>query len=126
VRTAPDVDDAVKVAAHAAALCQQLSKHVARLVGDLGMRALFERSLYLAGASFAALRGTAIGQVEGPYEALRVCLERESPEQGLAAAAHVLTTFIGLLERFIGEGLVAQLLNEVWPAAFPTVVKEKT
>ena len=121
-----DVGDSTKIAAHAAAVCHQLSKHVARLMGDLGMRALFERSLYLAGSSFECLRGTAIGQVEGPYEALRVCLEREAPDVALAAATHVLKTFIELLERFIGEALVANLLHEVWPTVFPMAVKETT
>jgi hypothetical protein len=119
-----DVHDATKVAAHAATVCRELSRHVGRLVGDLGVRAMSERSLYLAGASFPCLRSTAIDKLDGPYEALRVCLEREAPAVALPAAIHVLTTFIELLERFIGEGLVASLLHEVWPAVFPGVVKE--
>lgn len=123
--TGYDVADSTKIAAHAASVCHEVSTHVSRLVGDLGMRAMFERSLYLAGASFECLRKTAVDKVDGPYEALRVCLEAEAPDVALDAATHVLTTFIELLERFIGEGLVASLLHEVWPAVFPGVAKEK-
>ena len=122
--TGYDVSDSRLIAAHAATVCQLLSKHVARLVGDLGMRALFERSLYIASASFDCLRSMTTDQQDGPYEALRVCLEREAPEAALAAAGHVFTTFIELLERFIGERLVANLLQEVWPDVFADEVKE--
>ena len=119
-----DVESSSAVAANAAMVCRQISKHVSRLVGDLGMRAMFERNLYIAGASFECLRAIVIDKHDGPYEALRVCLERESPDVALAAAQHVLTTFIELLERFIGERLVATLLHEVWPHVFPGVEKE--
>jgi len=124
IATGYDVEDSTDIAAHAVAICRQVSKHVSRLVGDLGTRAMFERSLYLAGSSFECLRTTAIDKQDGPYEALRACLEREPPEVALPAAQHVLTTFIELLERFIGERLVASLLHEVWPAVFPGGVKE--
>lgn len=119
-----DVNDSTAIAAHAVAICGQVSKHVSRLVGDLGMRAMFERSLYLAGASVACVREIVIDKQEGPYEALRHCLEQQSPDVALAAAQHVFTTFIELLERFIGERLVTTLLHEVWPDVFPGVEKE--
>lgn len=122
--TGYDVEDSTNIAAHAAAICREVSKHVSRLVGDLGMRAMFERSLYLAGSSFECLRSIAIDKQDGPYEGLRVCLEREAPDVALPAAQHVLTTFIELLERFIGERLVATLLHEVWPQVFPGLEKE--
>ena len=119
-----DAESSTAVAATAAMACRQISKHVSRLVGDLGMRAMFERSLYIAGSSFECLRTIEIDKHDGPYEALRVCLERESPEAALVAAQHVFTTFIELLERFIGERLVANLLHEVWPQVFPGLEKE--
>jgi hypothetical protein len=119
-----DVASSTEIAARAAAVCQQVSTHVARLVGDMGIRAMFDRSLYVAAASFTCLRTIPRDKADGPYEALRRCLEAEAPQDALAAAAHVLTTFIELLERFIGERLVANLLYEVWPTVFAAAVKE--
>ena len=120
-----DVTDSAVIAAHAANTCKQLSKHVSRLVGDLGMRVLFERSLYLAGASVTCLRDVKSIKLEGPCEALRGCLQAEAPDVALAAAGHVFVTFIELLERFIGEALVASLLQEVWPESFAAVKETK-
>lgn len=121
--TGYDSTSSADIAAHAANVCRLLSAHTARLVGELGMRAMFERSVYLAGASVPCLRNLA-HKANGPYEALRYCLESEAPDVALEAAYRVLTTFIQLLERFIGERLVASLLHEVWPAIFPAAVKE--
>jgi hypothetical protein len=121
-----DVGSSAAIATHAASMCEAVSRHFARLIGELGMRSLFERSMYLAGATFPCLKSAAASKPEGPYETLRRCLDDEAPDVALEAAAHVLKTFIELLERFIGEELVASLLAEVWPAIFPTVVKEST
>ena len=117
-----DVQDAKAVAAHAAVSCELVSRHLARLVGELGVRALFERSLYLAGSTFPFLR--AVNKSDTPYETLRLRLERETPEVAMNAGVHTLSTFVELLERFIGGRLVASLLHEVWPAYFPVAAKE--
>lgn len=90
------------------------------------MRTLFARSLSLAGAAYPCLR-TSPSPTESPEELLRRCLEHESPDAALEPAVHVFLTFIQLLERFIGAGLVASLLHEVWPTSFPAdVPKEST
>jgi len=119
-----DAGDARVVAAHAAAVCQLLSVHVSRLVGDLGMRTLFARSLALSQAAFPCLKKAAATPAENPYDLLRRCLEVESATTAVGAAVHVFETFTALLERFIGAGLVANLLHEVWPAIFESDTKE--
>ena len=119
-----DVNDARQVANHVTVLAQQLSKHLARLVGELGNRALFERSIHLAGASFPSL--LVLPRAATPYDALRLCLEGEQPDTAMEAGISTLRMFIELLERLIGERLVATLLHEVWPANFPSAHLEET
>lgn len=123
--TGVDVQSSKEIASHAASVCQLVSQHFARLIGELGMRAMFDRSIYLAGASAPCLR-TATPKAHGPYEALRQCLEPEPPDVAMEAAVRALSTFIELLERFIGEGLVASLLHEVWPVIFPSAAPKET
>jgi len=120
-----DDRDAKAIAAHARAVCQELARHLSRLVGELGVHTLFSRSLALAAPAFPCLKTAGPTAAETPYEALCRCLEGEPPDVALASAVHVLQTFIELLERFIGTGLVESLLHEVWPASFPGV-KETT
>lgn len=118
--TAPD---AKAVAAHAASVCELLAVHVSRLVGELGMRTLFARSLALASKSFPCFElSTTAGK--DPFEVLRTGLEAEAAERAIAAASHVFETFVELLERFIGGGLVASLLHEVWPGIFEPIPQE--
>ncbi len=121
--TGVDVGSSKAIAAHAASVSQLASAHLARLVGELGMRTMFERSIHLAGASHPCLRSKTVK--ESPYEALRQCLEPEPPEVAMEAAVRALLTFTEMLERFIGKGLVASLLHEVWPAIFPSAAAKE-
>ncbi len=124
--SASDVTNASAIAAHAEAVCQLLAQHFSRLIGELGMRTLFTRSLALAGAAFPCLRTTKPSACDGPYESLRRCLEQEAPDAAMEVAVHVLQTFIRLVERFIGAGLVANLLHEVWPTIFLAALAKET
>ncbi len=126
VASAPDAGDAASIAAHAAAICALLSQHLARLVGELGTRTLFTRSLSLASSAFPCVKGASTSGIESPFEALRRCLEQEQPQAATDAALHVFLTFIQLLERFIGAGLVASLLHEVWPTMFIAAAVKET
>lgn len=116
--------ESAAVAVGAARACQMLAQHVSRLVGELGVRTLFDRSIHLASTSFVCL-ATAGNAADG-FEVVRVCLEQEDPTTAVEAATHVLVTFVGLLERFIGPTLVANLMHEVWPAIFPSAVVKET
>jgi hypothetical protein len=108
------------VGARAAWACEQLAAHLATLLGDNGVRALFDRSLVLASAELPWLvtaRQGARTSVEA-WAALRTVLDAQPPDQASDAAVLVLSRFVGLLERFIGEALVDRLLREVWPTIF--------
>jgi len=58
---------------------------------------------------------------EDPFEDLRTHVAKQSPEVATDAFVLILSTFVGLLGRLIGEELVLRLLHEVWPAVFPTM-----
>lgn len=116
--------DAAAVASRAAVACQQLSQQLARLVGELGTRTLFDRSLRVASSKVVCVATPEIRAAVDPYAALRDCLERESPAAAVDAATHVFVTYVALLERLIGTELVASLIHEAWPSQFPSVRKE--
>jgi len=119
-----DLQQSASIAVHTAAVSLRLSQHIGRLVGELGMRTLFERSLHLSGATHPCFRRYAKGSA--PYDALRTCLEQEQPGEAFAASMHVLTTFIELIERFLGEGLGGSLLRELWADAFASIGAKET
>jgi len=52
-------------------------------------------------------------------------MESQDPETGRAGFVDLLATLVALLERLIGDALVAGLLREVWPELFRDV-KETT
>jgi hypothetical protein len=106
-----------EVVERAVRICGQLTHHLSRIIGEIGVTSLMRRSIAIAGTEFPCLHTTpSAGHAACPD--LRVALESQPP--GLAADAFlaVLTTFIGLLKRLIGDGLVDRLLDEVWRATF--------
>ncbi len=119
-----------RIAAHAVEACEKLSRHLARLLGESGHRALFNRSLHFTRARFpwiASVVGTAGSQPdESPWTPLRRSMELQAPETAVEAYADFLSTFIGLLGRLIGDQLASHLLQEVWPDVFRRAAKEST
>ena len=107
------------VAAGAARACEKLSRRLAPLVGDAGSHSLFARSLTLARARFPWLEAVALTLPNASWTPLRVCFERQPVATAVEASVFLLATFIGLLEKFIGPGLTARLLREVWPDVQP-------
>jgi len=107
--------------------CERVTAHLARLVGQTGIRTLFHRSLILSSVTYPWLvdgTGGKGGPGEDPFEALRKRLLPQSADAVADAFGLVLTTFVSLLGRLIGEGLVRGLLHEVWPTVFPDAAKE--
>jgi hypothetical protein len=51
-------------------------------------------------------------------------MEHQEPEAITEAFIVLLSTFVDLLNRLIGDGLVDRLLAEVWPTVFAYVVKD--
>jgi hypothetical protein len=108
--------------------CEQLSRHLGQLVGETGVRALFVRSVAISSATYPWLANTIprTASAESTWASLRTTLENQDPQTSREAFVALLSTFVGLLERLIGEGLVTRLLNEIWPEVFPRAVKEAT
>ena len=121
-------DSSAHVAAGAVRAYEQLSYHLARLIGELGIRTLLARSVVLASARFPWLASTIPVTVpaDDPWSSLRTAMELQAPHTARDAFADLLSTLVGLLERLIGDRLVASLLQEVWPEVFPHLVKEPT
>lgn len=115
-----DVDSSALVAERAAKAFDQLAKHLARLLGDAGVQLLLKRSIAKASAQFAWLSA---GASTDPAT-LQGVMENQDPESITEAFVAVLSAFVGLLERLIGEGLVARLLDEVWPTVFKQPAKD--
>ena len=118
-----------ELAERAIRACEQLAGHLSRLLGNNGIRTLFDRCLIKASAQFpwlANAKSMPGGPGEDAWSALRTALEHQDPDTACEAFVLLLVTFIGLLERLIGEGLVERLLHEVWPAVFLTQERETT
>ena len=116
---APDEDGTShQLATRAAELTEQLMRHLARIVGEIGIIALLKRSIVLSSAAFPWL--VAEPRVAGspPIPALREALASRPPALAREAYLVVLSTFVALLGRLIGERLVRRMLQEVWPEAF--------
>jgi hypothetical protein len=104
----------------------KLAELLSPLVGDAGVRALFERSLMLSRAKFPWLaHPTDAPSSEPPWIQLRACLDQH-PELADEATAALMTTFLERLCSFIGETLTLRLLCEAWPELAPDTPPEKT
>jgi hypothetical protein len=111
-----------QLAERASQACERLAKHLSRLLGETGVELLLKRSIVLAGAQFPWL---IVESTDGDAASrLRDALARQEPASIGDAVVAVLSTFVGLLERLIGAGLVDRLLAEVWPAVFVHVAKD--
>ena len=106
--------------------CKRVTVHLARLVGVTGIHTLFHRSLVISSVRYPWLMaaGGKGGLGDDPFESLRMRLVPQDTEAVSDAFALVLSTYVGLLARLIGEALVRRLLHEVWPTVFPDVAKE--
>lgn len=117
--------DLTHVAADAVRACEQLSLHLARIIGEIGVRALLARSATLTSVRFpwlaSAIPRTA--SADSPWAALTVAMESQDPPTASEAFVDLLATFIELLGRLIGDALVARLLHELWPELFPSPVQ---
>jgi len=103
---------------------ERLTVHLARLVGAVGIQALFRRSILLSSATFPWLadliRAT---PSEDPFADMHALMAKQDPSTATDSFILILATFVGLLGRLIGDELVSRLLHEVWPAVFPKEVE---
>ena len=96
-----------------------LAQVSATLIGDVGVEALTGRAVHLAQREYPWLVQTReTEQAEGPFAAVKTCLERQDPAVANECVGAVLAIFMGLLVTFIGEPLTAGILRKAWPGAF--------
>ena len=115
-------DSSNQLAERAAHACAGFTHHLARLVGNTGAQLLFRRSIVLASPQIPWL--AAALAPDDTVSALRDAMEHQDPESITEAFVAVLTAFVGLLERLIGESLVARQLDDVWPTVFTHPAKD--
>jgi len=109
-----------QIADRASQACERLSQHLSRLLGEAGVGMLWERSIVLASVAYPWLAASKSRDVA----AFNAAMASQSPDAATEAFVAVLSAFVGLLERLIGEGLMQRLLDEVWPGVFSRDVKE--
>jgi hypothetical protein len=117
-RAGPDADGA-GLAAAAGRASDELARVLTPLIGGMGIAALAARAVHLAQREYAWLPETRRPeQTEGLFNYVRVSLEKQDPAVAAEAAAAVLSIFIGLLVRLIGEPLTARVMRQAWPDGF--------
>ena len=126
VRKLVAADSATRAAADAVQACEQLSQHLARIIGEIGVRALLARSAVLTSGRFPWLASAIpmTAPAGSSWAALSVVMESQDPQTASEAFADLLATFIELLGRLIGDALVARLLHELWPELFLSPAKD--
>jgi len=88
------------------------------IVGQLGMAALYKRSLYLTRPDHRCLASVYEGKLgPGEFAGLQTALSRQTSMNAAAAHGALLQTFRDLLAKLIGDALTYQLLGSVLDSA---------
>jgi hypothetical protein len=118
---------ASKVAERATRALERLSVHLAQLVGELGIHALMARSAALSSTAIPWLANTipTVAPTDArPWASLEAAMASRDPQEISDGFSTLLSNFVWLLGRLIGEGLVAHLLRDAWPEVPPPGGKE--
>jgi hypothetical protein len=119
-----DDDTSSKLAGRAVAVLAKLTDHMAQLVGDAGARAVLDRSVTIASTWFAWLGHGTDTSCGSPWPAMQRAMETRSPAAIRDGFDRLLATYVALLGRLIGEGLVMHVLHQLWPDVYPDIAKE--
>jgi uncharacterized damage-inducible protein DinB len=103
---------AVGVAIRAA--LASFSTELAELIGQRGVRSLYDRSLHLARARYAWLEPIAGAPSDEPFADVQGRLTERSVDEALEAGAALLVEFTSLLAVLIGEALTERLMRKAW------------
>jgi hypothetical protein len=125
--------DAPAIAAACRRLCERFAQQVTPLIGDLGVAAIFARSLHLSRPKVPELapgrasnRPDKSNRWDAPFLLLEAFLAQQEPAAAADTAVAVLAMAGELLASFIGEGLTTRLLREAWPDDFAADDAEET
>jgi hypothetical protein len=111
--------DASHVAAAARRLNEDFAGQLTPLIGELGVTAIYARSLHLAQEQCPGLAPVLASQQDhGPIPRAQHVIEHQELAVGTDLAVAILTSVVELLTSFIGEGLTTSLLCKAWPDDF--------
>lgn len=116
-RTGTNDADALVVAAAAGSALGALLSELEPLIGEQGVRALYQRSIQLSKAHFPWLTSTdLLGATSMPVADLRARLDGRSAEESRAVSAALLATLTDVLALLLGEALTHRILLAAWQA----------
>ena len=127
VREAGSGAGAPTIAAVLGRLGERLTQQLAPLIGDAGVRAIYDRSFHLMQSKFPGLTaGRNSDPRAGPFTVAQLSLEHLEPAVAADAAVALLIIVGELLAAFIGESLTANVLRGAWPGDFPAATAQET
>lgn len=111
--------EAKEVASAVIATWQEIEDVLAPVIGQRGVAALYQRSLYLTGTAYpwmtTSFKG---GQTPMDLDALHRLLSLQTHANAMAGGCHLLHAFNGLLTSLVGPLLTERLLRSVWANSF--------
>ena len=107
--------DAARIADIAYSIWRDVGSALSPIIGELGVAALFKRSVYLCRDAYPCLAAVFDDAPQHDQPAgLRAVLARQSPAAAVAANTALLQNFQDLLTTLIGAALGERLLRPVW------------
>lgn len=111
--------DAVQIAEAIVSTWQEINTTLIPILGERGVAALYQRSLYLTASAHSWLTETYTGiQTPMNLDALKKVIAQQTSANAIAGGAAVLQTFYGLLASLVGPLLTERLLRSVWANSF--------
>jgi hypothetical protein len=118
-RAATGASTAEEMVGALSSVCAALSRTLAAVMGDVGFRVAFTRSLAKARGQYPFLAHGEVASGDAFLEPLWAALRQQPPTVIREVAISLLGTFFDLLFTLIGEGVTKELLHDTWPDAFP-------
>ena len=116
----PQAEDrilALRVADAAVTAWRELDAALSPIIGQRGVAALYQRSLYLTRIDYPWLAGVHQATVQaGEFAPLHTVLSQQTSATAAGACSALLATFRDLLTRLIGASLTEGLLPPIPPA----------
>lgn len=111
--------DAAQIADAIVSTWQEVNTTLIPILGERGVAALYQRSLYLTASAHSWLSVTYTGiQTPMDLDALKKVIAQQTSANAIAGGAAVLQTFYGLLASLVGPLLTERLLRSVWANSF--------
>ena len=112
LRHATDGVKISRIAASAAALWQDVDLALSPIIGALGVRAIYRRSVNVIRERYPWLQGAYAQPADSePFAVLKAALEQQTPTTAAAANGALLQAFYEVLEQLIGGSLTTRLLE---------------